>query len=42
MMNTIPEQCMMYTEVFKTVRLEMGLAMLIGAALGLLIAHFNK
>ena len=40
-MTTIPEICMVYTEVFKTVRLEMAFTMLIGFAIGILAAWFN-
>ena len=40
-MTTIPEICMAYTEVFKTVRIEMAVVMLIGFAIGILAAKFN-
>ena len=40
-MTTIPEMCMAYTEVYKTVRLEMGFAVMIGLAIGVAAAWFH-
>ncbi len=40
-MTTIPEMCMAYTEVFKVMRLEMGLAMLFGFAIGIAAAWLH-
>jgi hypothetical protein len=40
-MTTIPEMCMAYTEVFKTVRLEMGISMMIGLAIGIAAAWLH-
>jgi len=42
MITTIPAACMAYTEVYKTVRIEMGLAMAVGILLGALIVWVNK
>ena len=41
-MTTIPEICMAYTEVYKTMRLEMGFAMLFGFAIGTLAAWLHN
>jgi hypothetical protein len=40
-MTTIPEMCMAYTEVYKIVRLEHGLALGIGIVLGIFAYWFN-
>ena len=41
-MTTIPEICLAYTEVYKTMRLEMGLPFLVGLAIGIAAAWLHK
>lgn len=38
-MHTVPELCIQYTEVFRTMRLEMGVCIVIGVLIGY---FFNK
>lgn len=33
-MNTIPETCMIFTQVFNTVRIEMAIAIVVGILIG--------
>ena len=40
-MNSIPEMCMIYTEVFKTMRLEIGLAFLAGILFATLLTYWR-
>lgn len=41
-MTTIPEMCMQYTEVFRTLRFEVGIAALVGFAIGVLAMWLER
>ena len=41
-MTTIPEACMAYTSVFQTLRLEMGLVMILGILIGIAAARLHS
>lgn len=41
-MHTVPELCIQYTEVFKTMRLEMGVCIVIGVLIGYFFNTMKK
>lgn len=41
-MHTIPDICIEYTEVFQTMRLEMGLCIVVGVLIGYFFDRINK
>jgi hypothetical protein len=41
-MNTIPEICMEFTQVFRTVRFEIFIAFAVGLAFGIIAARLHK
>ena len=41
-MHTIPEMCIQYTDVFLTLRLEMGLCIIVGVLVGYFFDRIGK
>lgn len=41
-MTTIPEMCMQYTEVFRTLRMETGIAVIVGVLIGMAAMWLEK
>jgi uncharacterized membrane protein (Fun14 family) len=41
-MTTIPEMCMAYTKVFRTLKLELGITILVGIAIGYIARRLEE